>query len=86
MVRLSEIPRTACFAWSPGSNLPFLASGTKAGAVSADFSSETKLELWDLDLGNPSKTSELSPVASIGSESRLAPLLSCEMRNLLIGV
>jgi hypothetical protein len=39
--------------------------------VDADFSSETVLELWDLDLGNQQQ-SELQPVASIGADSRWA--------------
>ena len=72
MVRLREIPRTAAFAWSPGSKLPFIATGTKAGAVDADFSSDTKLELWDLDLSNSNHGQELKPAASITTDSRFA--------------
>ncbi|KAI9869403.1 MAG: protein transport protein S31 [Trichoglossum hirsutum] len=70
MVRLREIPRTATFAWSPGSGLPLVATGTIAGAVDADFSNETQLELWDLQLGNPDQALELTPFASIGTDSR----------------
>ncbi|SLM35909.1 protein transport protein [Lasallia pustulata] len=70
MVRLREIPRTATFAWSPGTNLPFLATGTRAGAVDADFSNDTQLELWDLDLNNTEKGIELQPAASIDTDSR----------------
>ncbi|KAI9820649.1 MAG: protein transport protein S31 [Pycnora praestabilis] len=70
MVRLREIPRTATFAWSPGSALPLIATGTRAGAVDADFSNETQLELWDLDLGNTEQGVELQPAASIGTDSR----------------
>ena len=70
MVRLREISRTAAFAWSPGSGLPFIATGTRAGAVDADFSDETKLELWDLDLGNPQQGVELKPAASVSTDSR----------------
>jgi protein transport protein SEC31 len=69
MVRLRELPRTAAFAWSPGAASPSIVTGTKAGAVDADFSSETVLELWDLDLGSQQGT-ELQPVASIGADSR----------------
>ncbi|KAK9479297.1 hypothetical protein V1514DRAFT_328986 [Lipomyces japonicus] len=47
MVKLKEIPRTATFAWSPGSQPSLLATGTVAGAVDADFSSSSTLELWD---------------------------------------
>jgi protein transport protein SEC31 len=70
MVRLREIPRTAAFAWSPGSSLPFIATGTKAGAVDLDFSTDTQLELWDLDLANAHQSADLKPVASIATESR----------------
>jgi protein transport protein SEC31 len=69
MVRLRELPRTAAFAWSPGAASPSIVTGTKAGAVDADFSSETVLELWDLDLDSQQGT-ELKPVASIGADSR----------------
>ncbi|KAI9697217.1 MAG: protein transport protein S31 [Candelina mexicana] len=70
MVRLREISRTATFAWSPGSALPLIATGTRAGAVDADFSNETSLELWDLDLGNVEQGVELQPRASISTDSR----------------
>jgi len=70
MVRLREIPRTAVFAWSPGSGKPLLATGTRAGAVDADFSDETRLELWDLGLDNAASGAELQPLASISAESR----------------
>ena len=81
MVRLREIPRTATFAWSPGSGAPFVATGTKAGAVDADFSSETKLELWNLDLGKADQSSELRPVASFTTDSRF--YLSSPYRTLV---
>ncbi|KAI9680193.1 MAG: protein transport protein S31 [Trizodia sp. TS-e1964] len=70
MVRLREISRTAAFAWSPGSGLPFIATGTRAGAVDADFSDETKLEIWDLGLGDKDQGVELQPAASITTDSR----------------
>ena len=69
MVRLREIPRTATFTWSPGTDSPFIATGTRAGAVDADFSNETQLELWDLDLDNSKLGVELEPAASIGTDS-----------------
>jgi hypothetical protein len=71
MVRLREIPRTAAFAWSPGAATPLIAAGTKAGAVSADFSNETTLEIWDLDMDNPTSNPELQVVGSISADSRL---------------
>ncbi|KAL2160036.1 hypothetical protein VTH06DRAFT_1691 [Thermothelomyces fergusii] len=69
MVRLREIPRTAAFAWSPDPS-PILVTGTRSGAVDADFSDETKLELWDLNLDAADQGLELQPVASISTESR----------------
>ncbi|KAL1900879.1 protein transport protein S31 [Sporothrix stenoceras] len=70
MVHLREIPRTAVFAWSPGTGKPFLVTGTRAGAVDADFSDETKLEIWDLSLDSPSHGVELQPIHSISTDSR----------------
>lgn len=70
MVRLREIPRTATFAWSPGAAPPLIATGTRAGAVDADFSNETQLELWDLALHNSEQGVELQPVGSISADSR----------------
>lgn len=70
MVRLREIPRTAAFTWSPGAAKPLLATGTRAGAVDADFSDETQLELWDLNLDDEEQGLELQPIASITTESR----------------
>lgn len=70
MVGLSEIPRTATFAWSPDTSSPFLATGTKAGAVDEGFSNETQLELWDLDLDNDQHGRELHSVACINTDSR----------------
>ncbi len=72
MVRLREIPRTAAFAWSPGSDLPLIATGTRAGAVDADFSDETRLEIWDLGLDKLEQGVELQPLASISTDSRYA--------------
>ena len=70
MVGLREIPRTATFTWSPGTSSPFLATGTKAGAVDEGFSNDTQLELWALDLDNARQGQELQPVASISTDSR----------------
>ncbi|KAF2762123.1 hypothetical protein EJ05DRAFT_197826 [Pseudovirgaria hyperparasitica] len=70
MVRLREIPRTATFAWSPGAQAPLIATGTRAGAVDADFSNETVLELWELALDNVAQGAEITPIASISADSR----------------
>jgi hypothetical protein len=70
MVRLREIPRTAAFAWAPGADVPLIVTGTRAGAVDAEFSDETKLELWELGLDNIEQGVELQPMASINTDSR----------------
>ncbi|KAK9386228.1 hypothetical protein V1515DRAFT_628536 [Lipomyces mesembrius] len=77
MVKLKEIPRTATFAWSPGAQLPFIATGTVAGAVDADFSSKSALEMWDLNLVDKSTNGfQLSsPVISVGAEARFHDLI-----------
>lgn len=69
MVRLREIPRTAAFAWSHDA-IPLVVTGTRSGAVDADFSDETKLELWDLGLDSLDQGLELQPLNSIITESR----------------
>ncbi|KAI9716996.1 MAG: protein transport protein S31 [Chrysothrix sp. TS-e1954] len=69
MAGLRQIPRTASFAWSTSISRPLVATGTRAGAVDADFSDETKLEIWDLDTGG-SKGTEPTPLISISSDSR----------------
>ena len=69
MVRSREIPRTAAFAWSPGATSPWLATGTKSGAVDVDFSNETSLELWDLALDETAQGQELSPAIALPTES-----------------
>ncbi|KAF2839646.1 hypothetical protein M501DRAFT_1015741 [Patellaria atrata CBS 101060] len=70
MVRVREIPRTATFAWSPGAQSPLIATGTRAGAVDADFSNETQLEIWNLALGDPNQAVELQPAGAVSVDSR----------------
>jgi protein transport protein SEC31 len=70
MVRLREIPRTAAFAWSTSAVHPKIVTGTKAGAVDADFSSETALEIWDLDLKSSDPGVELQSSAKVDVDSR----------------
>ncbi|KAF2479071.1 hypothetical protein BDY17DRAFT_48665 [Neohortaea acidophila] len=69
MVGLRTIERTAVFAWSPTSHLPLLATGTKVGALSDDFSGETKLELWDLELEKNERDPELRPLGTISTDA-----------------
>lgn len=74
MVRMREIHRTATFAWSPATASNYIATGTRAGAVDADFSNETQLEVWDLALDEANRK-ELRPIASIDTDSRLVKLV-----------
>lgn len=69
MVRLREIQRTAVFAWSPGAGAPLVVTGTRAGAVNDDFSSEIKLELWDLALDQLDHDGDLTPAGSITTDA-----------------
>lgn len=69
MVRLREIPRTAVFAWVPGSGSPLIVTGTRTGAVSDDFSSEIKVELWELGLEKLDAEAELKPAGGITTDS-----------------
>lgn len=69
MVRLREVPRTAPFAWSPGSAAPLIATGSKYGAFDENFSNETRLEIWNTALDDPDQGAELEPSASVTVES-----------------
>ena len=71
MVRVQEVPRTATFAWSPITTSTLFATGTKAGAVDANFSNDTQLEIWDLGLNDIGESRELQPIAAIDTDSRL---------------
>ncbi|KAK2733484.1 protein transport protein S31 [Myotisia sp. PD_48] len=86
MVRLREIPRTATFAWSPGRASSFIATGTRAGAVDADFSNETFLELWDLDLDSDRIGAELQPAARVSTDSGFHDLAWAESDDSTRGI
>ena len=82
MVRLREIPRTATFAWSTDAQAPWLATGTKSGAVDVDFSNETCLELWDLKLDDSQQGPELQPTATITTETGCVAVASlCDLAD-----
>ena len=68
MVKLAEYKRSATFAWSHD-RTPALVTGTAAGTVDADFSSDSKLELWSLLSGTPDK-----PLCSLTTDSRFNDL------------
>ncbi|ODQ66157.1 hypothetical protein NADFUDRAFT_83005 [Nadsonia fulvescens var. elongata DSM 6958] len=71
MVKLKEIPRTATFAWSPNPHDPFMVTGTVAGAIDADFSATTQLEIWDLNLLDRSSSGfQVQPKKAIDTENR----------------
>lgn len=69
MVRLREIPRTAAFAWSPSIATPWIATGTKSGAVDVDFSTETCLELWEVGLEQHQQQQELHPQVKVPTDT-----------------
>ncbi|XP_019747877.1 protein transport protein Sec31A isoform X2 [Hippocampus comes] len=55
MMKLKEINRTAIQSWSPAQQHPiYLATGTSAQQLDASFSTNASLELFELDLSDPS--------------------------------
>ncbi|KAL8788090.1 MAG: hypothetical protein Q9213_001848 [Squamulea squamosa] len=70
MARIREIPRIATFTWSPVTASSLIATGTRAGAVDADFSNDTQLELWDLADFDAKASHETQPIASVETDSR----------------
>ncbi|SCU81259.1 LAME_0B06238g1_1 [Lachancea meyersii CBS 8951] len=68
MVKLAEYPRTATFAWSHDRS-PLLATGTASGTIDADFSSDSKLEIWSLLSADAS-----APQASVVAEAKFNDL------------
>ncbi|KAI4282861.1 MAG: hypothetical protein L6R38_002621 [Xanthoria sp. 2 TBL-2021] len=70
MARIREIPRTATFAWSPITASSLIATGTRAGAVDADFSNDTQLEIWDLADFDAKASYETHSIASVETDSR----------------
>ncbi|KAM9735637.1 LOW QUALITY PROTEIN: protein transport protein Sec31A [Menidia menidia] len=54
-MKLKEIKRTAIQSWSPAQHHPiYLAAGTSAQQLDASFSTSASLELYELDLSEPS--------------------------------
>ncbi|XP_064917835.1 protein transport protein Sec31A isoform X22 [Columba livia] len=54
-MKLKEIDRTAMQAWSPAQQHPiYLATGTSAQQLDATFSTSASLEIFELDLSDPS--------------------------------
>ena len=71
MVKLAEINRTSTFAWSHES-LPLLVTGTVAGAVDANFSLSSILELWLVF--NPVEDEKDKPLVSLNVDARFHAL------------
>ncbi|ESO03422.1 hypothetical protein HELRODRAFT_112302 [Helobdella robusta] len=73
-MKLKEIDRTANVAWSPASQHPiYIAAATAAQQLDATFNTSSLLELYQIDLGDPSFEMEVS--GSIPTESRLHKLV-----------
>lgn len=73
---LKEIKRTATTAWCPVSYqhqnhiCPLIATGSVAGAFDASFSSSTELELFALNLDDPSSTEGIIKLGAAPATSR----------------
>ncbi|CAG8482558.1 2724_t:CDS:10 [Acaulospora colombiana] len=74
-MKLKDIPRTATFAWSPGQQLPIIATGTVAGALDASFSNTTQLELFSLKSYKPETALESQPAGAVSSNARFNRLV-----------
>lgn len=68
MVRIAEYSRTATFALSHD-RIPYLVSGTASGTIDADFSNESKLELWSL-----LSTDDKKPTFSLTADAKFKDL------------
>ncbi|EGC35441.1 hypothetical protein DICPUDRAFT_152246 [Dictyostelium purpureum] len=66
MSKLKEIQRQSTVSWSPIADYPdYMAVGTVAGTISADFDTTSKLEIYSLDItNNESKQMALKGVTS----------------------
>ncbi|KAM9581028.1 protein transport protein Sec31A isoform 15-T16 [Guaruba guarouba] len=73
-MKLKEIYRTAMQAWSPAQQHPiYLATGTSAQQLDATFSTSASLEIFELDLSNPSL--DMKSCATFSSSHRYHKLL-----------
>lgn len=85
-MKLKEIPRTATFAWSPATTEPSIATGTAAGAIDADFSVATALEVWPLDLMNRSVGNfEATPKLAADTDARFHDLVFSADGSVIVG-
>ncbi|XP_066089615.1 protein transport protein Sec31A isoform X7 [Saccopteryx bilineata] len=73
-MKLKEVDRTAMQAWSPAQNHPiYLATGTSAQQLDATFSTSAFLEIFELDLSDPSL--DMKSCATFSSSHRYHKLI-----------
>ncbi|XP_030046476.1 protein transport protein Sec31A isoform X2 [Microcaecilia unicolor] len=73
-MKLKEIERTAMQAWSPAHHHPiYLATGTSAQQLDATFSTNASLEIFELDLADPSL--DMKSCATFSSSQRYHKLI-----------
>ncbi|XP_009885849.1 PREDICTED: protein transport protein Sec31A isoform X1 [Charadrius vociferus] len=73
-MKLKEIDRTAMQAWSPAQQHPiYLATGTSAQQLDATFSTSASLEIFELDLSDPSL--DMKSCATFSSSCRYHKLI-----------
>ncbi|XP_054248167.1 protein transport protein Sec31A isoform X20 [Indicator indicator] len=73
-MKLKEIDRTAMQAWSPAQQYPiYLATGTSAQQLDATFSTSASLEIFELDLADPSL--DMKSCATFSSSHRYHKLI-----------
>uniref|UniRef100_A0A8C3KYF5 Protein transport protein Sec31A n=1 Tax=Calidris pygmaea TaxID=425635 RepID=A0A8C3KYF5_9CHAR len=73
-MKLKEIDRTAMQAWSPAQQHPiYLATGTSAQQLDATFSTSASLEIFELDLSDPSL--DMKSCATFSSSHRYHKLI-----------
>ncbi|XP_062430283.1 protein transport protein Sec31A isoform X11 [Rhea pennata] len=73
-MKLKEIDRTAMQAWSPALQHPiYLATGTSAQQLDATFSTNASLEIFELDLSDPSL--DMKSCATFSSSHRYHKLI-----------
>ncbi|XP_011354668.1 protein transport protein Sec31A isoform X11 [Pteropus vampyrus] len=73
-MKLKEVDLTAMQAWSPAQNHPiYLATGTSAQQLDATFSTNASLEIFELDLSDPSL--DMKSCATFSSSHRYHKLI-----------
>ncbi|XP_076999112.1 protein transport protein Sec31A isoform X15 [Tamandua tetradactyla] len=73
-MKLKEVDRTAMQAWSPAQHHPiYLATGTSAQQLDATFSTSASLEIFELDLSDPSL--DMKSCATFSSSHRYHKLI-----------